>query len=343
MRFVDEAVVRVKAGDGGAGCVSFRREKFVPKGGPDGGDGGDGGSVFLVGQEQLQTLADLEYRRNYQAGRGQHGMGKCRHGRKGADVEIPVPLGTDVFQVGLEKKLGEILEHGARLQVARGGRGGRGNARFATPTEQAPRKSEPGEPGEERELRLVLRLVADIGLVGLPNAGKSTLLSALTRARPKIASYPFTTLTPNLGVMRTKDYKFTIADMPGIIEGAHLGKGLGLGFLRHIERTRMIVFVVDASGPDPVADFRQLCRELAEYRPELLDRPRIVALNKSDLVRGQTVPAGFDAPVVLVSALRGDRVDELRALIDRHFPARTGRDSGFRGEAPDSRCVAPEE
>lgn len=322
MRFVDEAVIRVKAGDGGNGCISFRREKFVPKGGPNGGDGGHGGSVLLEGKGNLQTLADLEYRRFYRAGRGQHGMGKNRFGRDGEDVEIPVPLGTDVFRVD-RAKLGEILEHGARLVVAAGGKGGKGNARFATPTEQAPRRAEPGQPGEECELRLVLRLLADIGIVGLPNAGKSTLLAALTRAHPKVASYPFTTLTPNLGVMQTRDFRFTVADMPGIIEGAHLGKGLGLRFLRHIERTRMLVFVVDLAAGRPAEDYRQLCREIELHKQELLERPRVVALNKSDLA-GETRASGFDAPAVVISALRGDGVENLRALIDEAMPERTG-------------------
>ncbi len=340
MRFVDQATIRVKAGDGGRGCVSFRREKYVPKGGPDGGDGGDGGSVYLVGKPELATLADLEYRRSYRAGRGQHGMGKNRRGRDGADVEIPVPLGTDVYVVnrptgeGIEKvKIGEVLEPGQRLLVAAGGKGGRGNARFATATEQAPRRSEPGEPGEEKELELVLRLVADVGFVGFPNAGKSTLLAALTNAHPKIADYPFTTLTPNLGVMSSRYHRFTIADMPGIIEGAHQGRGLGLWFLRHIERTRLLVFVIDLAAGRAGKEYRELCAELGAYKEELLTRPRLVVLNKADLVADSHLLAdkvekeiaasevGPVAPVLVVSALQGTGVEKLRAAIEQMVPA----------------------
>lgn len=344
MRFVDQATIRVKAGDGGRGCVSFRREKYVPKGGPDGGDGGDGGSVYLVGKPELGTLADLEYRRSYRAGRGQHGMGKNRRGRDGADVEIPVPLGTDVFVVNrpaegeIEKvKIGEVLEPGQRLLVAAGGKGGRGNARFATATEQAPRRSEPGEPGEEKELELVLRLVADVGFVGFPNAGKSTLLAALTNAHPKIADYPFTTLTPNLGVMSSRYHRFTIADMPGIIEGAHQGRGLGLWFLRHIERTRLLVFVIDLAAGRAAEEYRELCAELGAYKEELLTRPRLVVLNKADLVADSRLAAGRvekeiaagksgpAAPVLVVSALQGTGVEKLRAAIEQMVPAADNR------------------
>lgn len=316
MRFVDQAVIQVQAGDGGRGCVSFRREKYVPRGGPNGGDGGDGGSVRLVGRENLQTLADLEYRRSYKAERGQHGMGKDCHGRNGEDVVIPVPLGTDVFSAESGQKLGEVTRHNQELVVARGGKGGRGNARFATSTNQAPRNAEPGTPGEALDLKLVLRLMADIGFVGLPNAGKSTLLHALTSANPKVAGYPFTTLTPNLGVMTTRHLRFTIADMPGIIEGAHAGRGLGLRFLRHIERTRMLVYVVDLAGGQPAEDLGQLRSEVGQYDATLLERPGLVVLNKTDLV--ESAPA-LDAglPVVAVSALTGDGIDRLRAELDR--------------------------
>ncbi len=319
MRFVDEAVIAVEAGAGGDGCVSFRREKYIPKGGPDGGDGGAGGSVKLVGRGHLQTLADLEYRRSYRARRGQHGMGKNRHGRNGEDVVVPVPLGTDAVRLPDDVKLGEVLADGTELVVARGGKGGKGNARFATATVQAPRKFEPGTPGERFELKLVLRLLADIGFVGLPNAGKSTLLSALTKANPKVAGYPFTTLTPNLGVMQTLKLKYTIADMPGIIEGAHEGKGLGLRFLRHIERTRMLVFVVDAAGGHPAQDYAQLVEEIRQYNPAILERPRVLALNKTDLLEG---PAAVDAevPVVPISALRREGVDRLHEMVEKLFP-----------------------
>jgi len=315
VRFVDEATITVQAGAGGDGCVSFRREKFVPRGGPDGGDGGDGGSVVIRGDARLQTLADLEYQRRYRAERGQHGMGKGRHGRTAPDVVIPVPLGTDAVDAGTGEKLGEILENGQELVVARGGRGGRGNARFATAVNRAPRRFEPGAPGEERRLRLVLRLVADVGIVGLPNAGKSTLLAALTRARPKTADYPFTTLTPNLGVMQSRDVRFTVADMPGIVKGAHKGKGLGLRFLRHIERTRMLVFVVDVATGHASEDYRQLCDEIARYDAKILGRPKVVVLNKVDIASGRESEFVADVPAISASALEGTGIAQLRAAI----------------------------
>lgn len=320
MRFIDQATVRVRSGAGGNGCVSFRREKFVPRGGPDGGDGGDGGSVILVGRGSLQTLADLEYRHSYKAGRGGHGTGSGRHGRNGEDVIVSVPLGTDVYDHVTGELLGELLEDGRELVTAKGGKGGRGNARFATSTHQAPRKAEPGGEVVERELRLVLRLVADIGFVGLPNAGKSTLLSALTSANPKVAAYPFTTLTPNLGVMVTGYLRFTVADMPGIIEGAHEGRGLGLRFLRHIERTRMLVFVIDLAAGRPAEDYRLLCEEIRDYDRQILDRPRVVALNKLDLAGDRAEELEFDAPVARISALHRTGIVDLQALIDRSFP-----------------------
>jgi GTP-binding protein len=320
MRFVDEVVIQVRAGSGGDGCVSFRREKFVPKGGPDGGDGGDGGSVVLWGSGFLQTLADLEYHRFYKAGAGGHGRGANRHGSKGESVRVPVPLGTDVFDAVTGVKLGEVLQDKQELIVVHGGRGGRGNARFATSTNQAPRRFDPGTPAEDRKVKLVLRLVADVGIVGLPNAGKSTLLSRLTRANPKVASYPFTTLTPNLGVMQTKDVRFTVADMPGIIKGAHDGKGLGLAFLRHIERTRMLVFVIDAATGHPKRDHTELMDEIGSYNEEILKRPRVVVLNKVDLLTGRKPAIRLDAERVWVSGLTGQGIDELRELIDRLFP-----------------------
>ncbi len=322
MRFVDHTVILVKAGAGGDGAVSFRREKFIPKGGPDGGDGGDGGSVVVWGNPHLQTLADLEYHRSYRAERGRPGMGANRHGRNGADTRVPVPLGTDVLDEVTGRKLGEVLLPDQEVIAAQGGLGGRGNARFATSTNQAPRRFEPGTPGEERRAKLVLRLVADIGIVGLPNAGKSTLLSRLTRAHPKVASYPFTTLTPNLGVMLTRDMRFTVADMPGIIKGAHEGKGLGLWFLRHIERTRMLVFVIDAAQGRPKADYAELVEEIGSYNAEILERPRVVVLNKVDLLTGRKPGVRLDAERVWVSSLTGEGIEDLRGLIDRAFPAR---------------------
>ncbi|MCX6841028.1 MAG: GTPase ObgE [candidate division WOR-3 bacterium] len=324
MRFVDEVTIQVRAGSGGDGCVSFRREKYVPKGGPDGGDGGDGGSVVLWGNRHLQTLADLEYHRFYKAAAGRHGAGAKRHGANGDGVRVAVPLGTDVLDAETGAKLGEILEADQEFVVARGGKGGRGNARFATSKDQAPRRFEPGTPAEERKARLVLRLVADIGIVGLPNAGKSTLLSRLTRANPKVASYPFTTLTPNLGVMQTRDVRFTVADMPGIIKGAHEGKGLGLAFLRHIERTRMLVFVIDAADGRPKNDYTELIGEIGSYNEEILKRPRVVALNKVDLLTGRKPAIKLDAERVWVSGLTGEGVEDLRAAIDRVFPKGIG-------------------
>jgi GTP-binding protein len=323
LRFVDEVAIQVRAGSGGDGCVSFRREKYVPKGGPDGGDGGNGGSVVVWGNRHLQTLADLEYHRFYKAKAGQHGRGANRHGANGEGVRVPVPLGTDVFDTATGAKLGEILKPDEELVVARGGRGGRGNARFATSTNQAPRRFEPGTAAEERKVRLVLRLVADIGIVGLPNAGKSTLLSRLTRANPKVASYPFTTLTPNLGVMQTHDVRYTVADMPGIIKGAHEGRGLGLAFLRHIERTRMLVFVLDAAAGRPTEDYTELVGEIGSYNEDILRRPRVVVLNKVDLVTGRMPVIRLDAEQVWVSGLTGQGVDELREKIDSAFPRTT--------------------
>lgn len=310
MRFVDEVGIRVAGGDGGRGCVSFRREKYVPRGGPDGGDGGDGGSVYLVGNLHLATLADLAYHVSYRAGKGQHGKGKKMHGAAGASKEIPVPLGTDAYDAETGEFIGSVLEQDARLLVAQGGRGGRGNARFATPTHQAPREYEEGTPGQKRKLKLILRLLADVGLVGLPNAGKSTLLKALTHAEPKIASYPFTTLTPNLGVLRDEWLSFTLSDIPGIIQGAAEGKGLGLRFLRHIERTRLLVFVL-AADEDPVKAYETLLAELASYNPELAERTRLVVVNKMDLVeRKPSIPGTKD--VLYISALTGDGLGEVR-------------------------------
>lgn len=285
MKFVDQVIINVFAGDGGNGCISFRREKFVPRGGPNGGDGGDGGSVYLIGNKDLGTLADLEYHVTYRAQRGMHGKGKNQHGKNGADIFIPVPLGTDVFDVETDEKLGEILIHNKKLLVAKGGKGGRGNAAFVSSTNRAPRIREEGKPGEKRKLKLILRLIADIGLVGLPNAGKSTLLSRITAAQPKIAPYPFTTLSPNLGVFKSQEQIITVADMPGIIEGASEGKGLGLIFLRHIERTKIIIYVIDISRPNPLEDLKTIQNEIAKYNPEILNKEQIVVFNKIDLLK----------------------------------------------------------
>jgi GTP-binding protein len=282
---IDQARIYVKAGDGGNGIVSFRREKFVPFGGPDGGDGGDGGSVYLLGDRAKATLRDFRYRKQFRARRGAHGKGKDMHGRRGEDLMIKVPLGTLVRRKeqdpgGME--VADVVVDGQKVLVARGGRGGQGNARFATPTDQAPRRADNGQPGEEAELTLDLKLLADVGVVGLPNAGKSTLVGTVSRARPKVADYPFTTLEPVLGVVEIGFESFVIADIPGIIEGAHLGQGLGLDFLRHIERTKVLIHMVDGSAEDIGADLRAIEGELEAYESSLKDRPRIIAVNKID-------------------------------------------------------------
>jgi GTP-binding protein len=284
--FVDRVTLEVRAGDGGRGCVSFRREKFVPRGGPNGGDGGSGGDVVLLGDRNLTTLLDFTYRRRFEAERGAHGEGSDRRGRDGENLVLRVPLGTVVTTAEEPPEvLGEVLEHEEALVVAKGGMGGRGNTFFKSATHQAPRIAQPGTPGEARHLRLELKLIADAGLVGKPNAGKSTLLAALSAATPKIADYPFTTLEPVLGVVSAGEARsFVLADIPGLLEGASAGKGLGLEFLRHIERTRVLVFVLDASLPDPQHDYEVLVKELESYAADLGHRPRIVALNKIDLV-----------------------------------------------------------
>lgn len=283
----DRARIHVQSGRGGDGHVSFRREKYVPFGGPDGGDGGQGGSVYLVVDPQQNTLIAFRHRQHFRAADGRPGGKSRRTGRSGADLEIPVPPGTVVRGMGAEAGLAaDLVAPGQRLLVARGGRGGRGNACFATPTHQAPRLAELGEPGEERWLELELKLIADVGLVGFPNAGKSTLLAAVSAARPKIAPYPFTTLSPNLGVVTVGEYSFILADIPGLIEGASQGAGLGLEFLRHIERTRLLIHILDGAavdGRDPLADYHATRHELAQYSPLLGERRQLVAVNKMDL------------------------------------------------------------
>src|SRR5213593_642602 len=285
--FVDEIDIFVKGGDGGAGCVSFRREKYVPRGGPDGGDGGDGGSVWLEADPSLTTLLDYHYKRHYHAERGQHGEGSNRHGASGGDLVLKVPLGTVVADRDTGERLGDLTSAGQRILAVRGVRGGRGNARFATSTNRAPRRADLGRPGAERWLHLELKLLADVGVIGFPNAGKSTLVSRVSAARPKIADYPFTTLEPTLGIARVdEDRTFVIADVPGLIAGAAEGKGLGQRFLRHIERTRLLIHLVDldpTNGRDPVEDYRTIHDELQAYSKELNRRPQIVAANKAEL------------------------------------------------------------
>ncbi len=314
--FIDRAVVHVIAGAGGAGASSFRREKFVPKGGPDGGAGGTGGSVYVRADPNLATLLDYRYRMHWKAERGQHGKGKNMTGKSGADLYLPVPPGTEVHDSATGALLGELVEPGSVLLVARGGRGGRGNASFATATHQSPREWEPGQYGEERQLELVLKLIADVGLLGEPNAGKSTLLSVVSAARPKVADYPFTTLQPHLGVVGLPDHRsFVMADIPGVLEGAHAGKGLGLRFLQHVERTRLIAVLVPVDSPDPQATYDLLMREAALYSAELAAKPHIVVLTKRDLLppasRLPTLQTHPGVPVVGISAVTGDGIREL--------------------------------
>ncbi len=319
--FKDYAKIHVKAGDGGNGCVAFRREKYVPYGGPSGGDGGRGGHIILRADGGLRTLVDFRYRSHYKAGRGVHGQGKNMHGKKGEDLVLRVPVGTEVRRAGDETLMADLTADGQEYRVARGGRGGRGNARFATANRRAPSFAEKGEPGEEFWLELELKLLADVGLVGFPNAGKSTIISKVSAARPKIADYPFTTLEPHLGVVRVEEGEsFVLADIPGLIEGAHQGAGLGHRFLRHVERTRVLIHVVDVSsreGRDPVADFEAINRELAAYDPRLALRPQLVAANKIDIpearenARRLAAATGGRYEVFEISALTGEGLDRL--------------------------------
>ncbi|MDA8239400.1 MAG: GTPase ObgE [Nitrospiraceae bacterium] len=291
MKFIDYTKIHVKAGDGGRGCVSFRREKYVPKGGPDGGDGGRGAHVIFRATKELNTLLDFRYKKEYSAERGQHGMGKKMHGRDGRDLIINVPVGTLIKDAGSEEVLADLDAEGAEKVIAKGGRGGLGNSHFATPTRQVPRFAQPGEEGEERSLILELKLLADVGLIGLPNAGKSTLISVISSARPKIADYPFTTLVPNLGVVKFEEYKsFVVADIPGLIEGAHRGVGLGFQFLRHVERTSILLHLVDISDNeegDPVQTLQKIDRELELYSPALIEKPQVAVGTKLDAAVGK--------------------------------------------------------
>jgi GTP-binding protein len=302
--FVDRVEIEVEAGSGGDGCIAFRREKYVPKGGPSGGDGGRGGSVVLRVDENVRTLLDFRHRPSYRAGTGERGEGSNRTGRDGEDLVVLVPPGTEVHEAEAGEPFIDLVAHGQEWAAARGGRGGRGNAQFATATRQAPRFAEPGRPGERRRLRLDLKLIADIGLVGLPNAGKSTLLAALTRARPKVGPYPFTTLHPNLGIATLDEERTLVfADLPGLIEGAHEGKGLGLEFLRHVERTRALVFLISLEGDAPHETLALLQGELGQYAESLLQKPAIVVLSKADV----TTPEDAEARRAVLAA-RGEDV-----------------------------------
>ncbi|MEW6380353.1 MAG: GTPase ObgE [bacterium] len=325
--FIDEALIRVKAGDGGNGCVSFRREKYVPKGGPDGGDGGDGGSVILKATPSVRTLLGLRHRALFRAEHGAAGSGSKKSGKRGDDLIITVPVGTVVRDAQTGEVLGDLKAPGDFLEVARGGRKGRGNARFATSTNQAPRHAEKGTPGEERQLNLELKLIADVGLIGLPNAGKSTLISKVSAAKPRIADYPFTTLHPNLGMVMTEGYQsFCMADIPGLIQGAHQGIGLGDRFLRHIERSRLLVHLIDVSrstGPDPIEAFHTVFEEMRLYSQALVQKKQIVAANKIDDVDEEKLQAleyfcrdaGY--PFVKISAATGENTGALIQIVQR--------------------------
>jgi GTP-binding protein len=320
--FVDEVIIRLKAGDGGNGCMAFRREKYVPKGGPSGGDGGRGGDIFLVASQHHNTLLHFRFNPEHTAERGRHGEGSNRSGRTGHSIDLPVPVGTIAYDADTGDVLHDFTVHGDRFCVAHGGRGGRGNQHFATPTHQAPTRHEPGEKGQELKVRLELKLLADVGLVGYPNAGKSTLISRISAARPKIADYPFTTLEPNLGVVSMPDDRtFVVADIPGLIEGAHLGHGLGIQFLRHVERTRLLLHLVDVSefsGRDPVDDFRVILEELASFSEELPKKPMFVVATKLDVAQDpKRVKALAKAarkrafPFFQISAVTGEGLQEL--------------------------------
>lgn len=347
--FIDQVTIRATGGTGGSGAEAFRREYGVPRGGPSGGDGGDGGDVILEADPNLSTLMDYRYRSEYRGGRGVHGEGSDRTGARGEDRILRVPPGTVVRDVDEDRVLGELLEPGDRLVVARGGRGGRGNARFATATRQAPRQWEPGDEGEVRTVELTLKLIADVGLVGEPNAGKSTFLAAVSAARPKVADYPFTTLTPNLGVVELSDFRsLVIADIPGIIEGAHEGKGLGLQFLRHIERTRTLAVLIPVDDPDPGDTYRRLRSELEEYSGELAERPHCVLLTKADLLGPDDAPPSVEAPdawgTFTVSAVARIGLDEvLEALWERVRRDREGERRRARDDRSDEAPAAEEE
>ena len=334
----DRASIHVIGGRGGNGCVSFRREKYVPKGGPDGGDGGDGGSVILVVNPHMRTLLDFQSRTLFRARSGAHGSGNQKYGRGGEDLRVQVPQGTLVIDGETEETLADLLEPSMEFVAARGGRGGRGNAKFATPTRQAPRNAEPGTEGEDRRLRLELRLIADVGLVGFPNVGKSTLLSSLSAARPKIADYAFTTLEPHLGLVRAREEQtFVMADLPGLIEGAHMGKGLGHEFLRHIWRTRLLLVLIDSLSDDPGRDLGVLKNELHSYHPDFAHKPMIVALSRSDLTGGVPVasppfPLEGAAWGGAISGVTGEGTqalkDQIWSMLAREASAESGANPG---------------
>lgn len=324
MKFIDEALIKVQSGDGGSGCVSFRRERFVPKGGPDGGDGGKGGDVILEATSQKRTLYHFRFKRQFKAENGKNGQGKQKTGRNGEDLVIPIPPGTVVTNTETGKLVKDFVDSEERYVIAKGGRGGQGNKRFATSTNRTPRFAQPGEPGESLSLQLELKLLADVGIIGLPNAGKSSLTRAISAATPEVGSYPFTTLTPVLGVVRTEmSEPFVIADIPGLIEGAHKGAGLGIQFLRHIERTRMLIHMIDASEidpEDPLAAYKTVNNELVLYNKILAKRPQIVVLNKTDVPGAEESAKRFcsalkKTEVILISVLSRKGIGELLSKI----------------------------
>jgi GTP-binding protein len=324
VKFIDEAIITVQSGDGGKGCVSFRREKFIPRGGPDGGDGGKGGDIVLKTTSRKRTLYQFRFKRHFKAENGAHGQGKQKTGKNGQDLAIELPPGTLITDADTGQVITDLIKRDETVVLARGGRGGQGNARFKTSTHRTPRFAQPGEPGESKTLRLELKLLADVGIIGLPNAGKSTLITAVSSARPKIGNYPFTTLFPSLGVVQTGWAEpFVVADIPGLIEGAHKGIGLGIRFLRHIERTRILVHLIDVSAMDTdnlLNAYNTVNKELAMYNQELTEKPQIVVLNKMDLPDVREAAKKFQAAikekqVILISALTGQGIENLKSKI----------------------------
>jgi GTP-binding protein len=324
VKFIDEAMITVQSGDGGKGCLSFRREKFIPRGGPDGGDGGKGGDIILSTTSRKRTLYQFRYQRHFKAKNGAHGQGKQKTGKKGRSLTIELPPGTLVIDADTGHLIKDLVDTGETIVILKGGRGGQGNTRFKTSTHRTPRFAQPGEPGETRTLKLELKLLADVGIIGLPNAGKSTLIAAISSARPKIANYPFTTLTPSLGVVQTDWAEpFVVADIPGLIKGAHQGTGLGIKFLRHIERTRILVHLIDVSSidpDDPLQEYQTINQELVMYDEKLVQKPQIVVLNKLDLPGVRKAAEIFqsavkDKKVAFISALTGQGLEQLKSQI----------------------------
>lgn len=355
MKFVDEVTIRVEAGKGGNGCLSFRREKYIEKGGPDGGDGGNGGSVYLVADRALNTLVDYRFRPRYKAPKGEHGKGSDKTGAKGDDIELKVPLGTSIFDDDTGAYVGDISKMGDRLLVARGGKHGLGNVRFKSSTNRAPRQTTPGEPGEVRNLRLELKLIADVGLLGLPNAGKSTLIRAVSAARPKVADYPFTTLVPNLGVVSLGDRQsFVIADIPGLIEGAADGAGLGVQFLKHLARTRILLHLVDLApidGSSPAENYRVIENELARYSEGIASKDRWLVFTKQDLVEADELEAriaavvadiGYDGPVFSISSVGQQGTDALVQALARYLSSLAERQTEAEVEAAEQARIREE-